>query len=126
MTAPLSRRQFVDALAEVALDRVVDGEVAALNRPPGRKPRPDLVARSDWFGGLKDEDREFAVDLMRSTAYGVLHTVLCVLDGVAAIEDGPSKGRLRLLHDTTTDVVDLTDPTGDSDLHDLLAERFGR
>jgi len=117
----MSKRQFVDALADRMLD--VSGETRALDNPPGRSPSPDLVALSEWFRDLDRDDRAMAVELMRWMAYGTLHGALCVLDGVAAIEGGPAKGQLRLLHESHDGViVDLT-YQAEPMLHDLLAER---
>ena len=39
------------------------------------------------------------VDVMRAAGFGVLHRVLCVLDGVATIEDGPNTGTLSLTYE---------------------------
>jgi hypothetical protein len=118
----MTKREFVDALVEVALDGVVTGEVGAMLDPPGRRPSLDLEARSDWFRGLGDDDRSMVVEVIRAAGYGVLHGVLCVLDGVAAIEDGPTKGTLTLIHERDGIVTDLTSSTAEPDLHDLLAE----
>ena len=66
------------------------------------------------------------IELMRLMASGTLHGALCVLDGVAATEDGPTKGRLRLLHESNDGViVDLTSEAEPflHGLHGLLAER---
>lgn len=121
MSSRMSKRQFVDALAERMLD--MSGETRVLDNPPGRSPSPELVALSGWFRDLDSDGRAMAVELMRRTAYGTLHGALCVLDGVAAIEDGPNKGQLRLLHESHDGViVDLTSEA-EPMLHDLLAER---
>lgn len=118
----MDKRSFVEALAEVALNQVVAGEVSVMKDPPGRRPSLDLVARSEWFLGLSDDDRSMVVDVMRETAYAVLHATLCVFDGAATIVSGPDKGRLTLKHDrggVTSDLLSDEEP----DLHDLLAEQ---
>lgn len=121
MSAPMTKKQFVDALVEVALEHVVSGEVSILLDPPGRVPASDLVARSEWFRELSEDDQSMVVDSMQSAAYGVLHRVLCVLDGVAALESGPNKGTLILSYLRDGVSIDLTS-RGEADLHDLLAE----
>ena len=122
MRVGMSKRQFVDALADKSLD--VSDEVRVLDSPPGRRPSLDLVALSEWFRALDSDGRVMAVELMRWMACGVLHGALCVLDGVAAIEDGPTKRRLRLLHESQDGfIVDLTSEA-EPFLHDLLSERL--
>ena len=61
------------------------------------------------------------VDVMRQAGYAVLHSVLCVLDGVAAIERGPDQGTLAVLYERDGLAIDLTNHETDADLHDLLA-----
>jgi hypothetical protein len=122
MSEVMSKRAFVDALFEVALDGAIRGEVQSLDDPPGRRPSLDLVTRSEWFKGLTDDDRSMVVGLMREAGYAVLHSVLCVLDGVAAIEAGPHKGSLRLLYERDGQAIELTSHA-EPDLHDLLKDR---
>ncbi|MEM9514446.1 MAG: hypothetical protein AAGA42_06270 [Actinomycetota bacterium] len=117
----MTKREFVDALVEVAFDQVISGEISTLLDPPGRSPSTDLVARSEWFSGLPEDDRSLVVDSMRSAAYGVLHRVLCVLDGVAAVDSRPNKGALTLTYERDGSSVDLTS-RAEADLHALLAE----
>jgi hypothetical protein len=122
MSELMNKRAFVDALFEVALDGAIRGEAQSLDDPPGRRPSLDLAARSEWFRGLSDDDRAMVVDIMREAGYAVLHSVLCVLDGVAAIEAGPDKGSLRLLYERHGQAIELTSHA-EPDLHDLLEDR---
>jgi hypothetical protein len=120
MSEPMSRQKFVDALAAAALREVVSGELDVLRHPPGRAPRRDVVARSQWFTGLDPDDQAFVIEMMNSVGFGVLHRVLCIVDGVAAINDGREPGTLRLLWLGSNGQVDLTDAGSEPDLHDLL------
>lgn len=126
MSDPLTRRRFVENLARVTLDGAVSGQLRVLAQPPGRQPRVDVLARSEWFNALDDDDQAMVSDVMRSTAYAVLHSVLCVLDGVATIVEGPDKGILRLVHETSAAARVLNDHAGEPELHDLLADVYGR
>lgn len=125
MTTTMNRRRFVEALSKVALDEVVLGELAALREPPGRRPRLDLVARSEWFASLDADAQSQVVDTMTATAYAVLHSILVIMDGDAALDDAGSAGRLRVLWRTDDDLLDLSDPVGGPDLHDLLTDIRG-
>lgn len=117
----MTKRAFVATLAQVALDNAITGEVRVLRDPPGRRPSLDLSARSEWFLGLGDDDRTMVVEVMRAAGYAVLHSVLCVLDGVAAIESGPNKGTLTLIHERDGVMTELTSHA-EEDLHDMLGE----
>jgi hypothetical protein len=122
----MNRRKLVDALYDLVVDGVVSDEVSIARQPPGRRPSVELVARAEWFNGLDDADQSQVVDMLRSTAYGALHTVLVLLDGAAALDDAGSAGRLQLLWRGVEDLVDFTESAGEPDLHDLLAETRGR
>jgi hypothetical protein len=113
MSAALTRRQFVENLAEVALDGAVRGQLSVMTDPPGRRPALELSARSEWFKALDEDDSAIVAEVIRATAYAVLHSVLCVLDGVATVVEGTDKGHLRLVHATSTAARDLTESNGE-------------
>ncbi len=125
MNEPMTRRRFVAAIAEIAIDEVVAGEVDVLRHPPGRRPPVEVRARSEWFIDLDPETQSMVLDIVRSAAYGAVHRVLAALDGATPISDRGDEGRLQLLWRTADDVTDLTDPAGEVDLHDLLSEIKG-
>jgi hypothetical protein len=52
------------------------------------------------------------VGLMREAGYAVLHSVLCVLDGVAAIEAGPHKASPVVRTRRSGDRTDFSCRTG--------------
>lgn len=117
-----TRRELVDTLAQIAIDEVVEGEVGIMRDPPGRRPPLDLVARSEWFTALGEDEQSLVVDVMRQAAYGALHRVLVALDGATSL----GAGRLRLTWETDESVVELTHAANEVALHDLLAERAGQ
>lgn len=125
MNGETRRRRFVGALAAVAVDQVVAGEIAVLRRPPGRRPSLDLSTRSDWFLSLESDEQSLVADIVRSASYGALHRVLTALDGATSLSESGDEGRLQLLWRTDDDVIDLTDSIDGPDLHDLLAELRG-
>ncbi|MFA5122722.1 hypothetical protein [Zavarzinia sp.] len=89
-------QEFVDLLKIVVRDGTARGEIEALGKPPGRRPRDELVAQSVWFNSLSDDDRRMLSSIIADTADLAVFRFLCVLDGVVAIEDTPDKGRLEL------------------------------
>ena len=44
----MTREEFVDALREVVL-RAVDATLASVEKPPGRRPRRELVEANAWY-----------------------------------------------------------------------------
>jgi hypothetical protein len=58
-----------------------------------------------------DDNRSTIVDVMRAAGYEVLHRVLGVLDGVAAIADGPNAGTLALPYERDGVATDRTSAT---------------
>ncbi len=126
MSDPITRTRFVENLARVTLDGSVSGELKALRRPPGRQPHIEDLARSEWFNTLDDDDQAMVANVMRSTAYAVLHSILCVLDGASTVVEGADKGILRLVHVTSDSVRELNEHAGEPDLHDLLAAAYGK
>jgi hypothetical protein len=77
---------FVRALKSECRDAAVTDCIASFCSPPGRTPRPELVQIAKWFIGLSDSERTMVESAMAEAADATLFGVLCVLDGVRAIE----------------------------------------
>lgn len=77
---------FVRALKSECRDAAVTDCIASFRSPPGRTPRPELVQIAKWFIGLSDSERTMVESAMAEAADATLFGVLCVLDGVRAIE----------------------------------------
>lgn len=77
---------FVRALKSECRDAAVIDCIASFSSPPGRRPRPELVQIAKWFAGLSDADRKMVEAAMAEAADATLFGVLCVIDGVRAIE----------------------------------------
>lgn len=115
----MDREQFVDVVRRVVLDSAVTGTIIQLSQPAGRKPDPAHIELSVWFNCLPHPDRENLEKVVRLTADMAVFGMLCVLDGVRAIEDGPEKGTLDLRYRCGEQDISLSDDSGDL-LHDLL------
>ena len=87
---------FVKALKETCSDAAVKDCLSNIQSPPGRKPDPSLVKLSNWYRGLEPQDQAHVLDVMRETASATLFGVLCVIDGVRAVEDSASKSEFKL------------------------------
>jgi len=109
----MDREGFVEAVRRVVLDSAVTSTISQLSKPAGRKPDQ---ARLDH--GLPHSDRQKLEHIIKMTANTAVFGMLCVLDGVRAIEDGPGKGAIDLRYRRGEDDISLTDDSGEQ-LHDL-------
>lgn len=109
---------FVDSLRTEVRDSAVNGCVRQYERPAGRRPPASLVELSQWFTGLSAEDRAMVAKVAHDVADATVFGLLCVLDGVRTIDDGPDQGELRLTYVKASDETRLNDPDGES-LHDI-------
>jgi len=92
----LNASEFVDALAETCRDSAVADVTALLERPPGRKVPTELKELSSWYNSLTHEQQTRTAAVMRLVADSTLFGVLCVLDGVRAVESSSDKSSFRL------------------------------
>ena len=114
----MDKEAFVRAIRLRVEDAAATGMVAELTRPPGRRPRERDKRLAAWFNKLPTSDRENVEAVIGRTANAAVFHFLCVLDGVAAIEDFP-KGRLELLYRKGQRSIPLNDENGDY-LHDMM------
>jgi len=89
--AQIDSEFFVRALKSECRDAAVTDCIASFRSPPGRRPRPELVQIARWFAGLSDADRKMVEAAMAEAADATLFGVLCVIDGVRAIETEEEK-----------------------------------
>lgn len=109
---------FVSGLKTQCADAAVHDCVELLNAPPGRRPQQSLVSLSVWYRGLAPADKANVVAALQMAADATLFGVLCVIDGVRAIEDQSTKSKFRLTA-TCNGSTSLIAP-GPEDLHALL------
>lgn len=115
----MNAEEFVDAIRSEVRDATVKDVLSLLKRPPGRKPAESLKSLSEWFNSLSENDRDQVREVAALASHHATFGLLAVLDGVRAIEDGDSGGKLELRHSRGRDSTFLNDPNGPL-LHDLL------
>ena len=101
--------QLAEALYRYAGEAAARNAISSLNRPAGRRPDPSLVRRSQWFLKLQPSDQELVAEVAHDAARCAIFGVLCILDGVRMIEDGPDRGALELYYVNGPDKVLLND-----------------
>jgi hypothetical protein len=101
----MNQRDFVRAIKTAVYKDAAKGTIDALQKPPGRRPDPELVELSEWFNGLSSKDQDTCARAIDSAARQATYNFLLVLDGLAAIEPAGPKGRINVLYengDTST------------------------
>lgn len=115
----MNSEEFVEILKLVVVKHTINGVKKNLIHPPGRSPRKSLLIMSEWYNSLSEKDKDHVNNIIAKSVSDTVFHFLCVLDGVAAIEDGTDKGELELYfvkHGTRTL---LTNPKDDF-LHDIF------
>ena len=107
--------QFVDVIKKVVSKSAVEGVLAELHSPPGRRPNADLMAMSAFWHTASGEQKEMIAQIIRLAVDDATFGFLSVLDGVRAIEDSEQKGELSLVWRKDDEVVVLNES---GDLHD--------
>ena len=110
---------FVNVLKQVVRDQGVNNLIENLESPPGRQPVEELLSMSQFYKNLDSGQKAIFEKIIRMVTDDILFGVLCVLDGVRAIESGEDKGVLELLYRKHGLTVLLNDPEEEF-LHDLL------
>jgi hypothetical protein len=117
MRGGMDNRQFLNALRVVVRDGAVSEELGVLKKPPGRRPSENLKENSGWYNTLDDEQKRILSAVLYDVVDRAVFGVLCVLDGVRAIENDDDKGRLELRYVKNGSVL-LNSPDGEM-LHEL-------
>lgn len=95
----MTPEEFVRAVDVVVHKAAATGTVDILQKPPGRRPSPELAELSRWFHGLGPDDKA-AVSRVASLAAGqATYNFLLVLDGILAVEPAGEKGSLGLYYE---------------------------
>jgi len=111
--------EFVAAVKRAAFDSAVTATMKTLNEgPPGRGPHPRGSALSLWFRRLPVPDQQMVTECVRDAAHSAVFGLLCVVDGVRAIDDPPHV-ELRLTATKTDGTTStLASGFGTFELHD--------
>ena len=112
----MDAKKFVDVLNIVVRDAAVKNTISILESPPGRKPDKEIIELSEFYNKQAENDRRLMKKIIKYVADDAVFGMLCVLDGVRAIEDD-NKGELMLnYHSDKNTIITLNIK---KDLHDI-------
>ena len=110
----MTPEEFVSDLKRNVHDPAIDGVVAQLAEPSGRRPGQKLRELSSWFNALPEQQRENVRSAVGLGVHAALFGVLCAIDGVTKVTDATLELRLR-----SAGEVLLLNADSDECLHDL-------
>ena len=113
----MTPERFVEVLESECRDAAVAECITSFENPPGRRPDQALVELSQWFRSLQPSDREYVIRAMKHAADATLFGVLCVVDGVRAVESHTDKSTF-ILSAERGGLTTVISPTSDF-LHDI-------
>ncbi|GHU22423.1 hypothetical protein AGMMS50243_21950 [Betaproteobacteria bacterium] len=65
----MNSEDFVEAIKRYVMDGAIEDTIANLNSPPGRRVHPQERARSDWYNGLSDVERDHVNSAIATAAH---------------------------------------------------------
>ena len=114
----MNQKDFITAIKIAVLDASIEGIRASLTQPVGRNPNVKIKELSQWFNRLSEADKKNIVESVRLAVHASTFNMLCVLDGVNAIETTPDKGEINLSFIKDLKTTRLNGPQ-DEMLHDI-------
>lgn len=113
----MNANNFVDVLKVVVKDSSIEGTISILESPPGRRPLKELIDLSNFYNGLTEDNKKLINQIIECAVDNTLFGMLCVIDGVRAIENSDDKGELILTYKKGDSLSNILNK--DKDLHDL-------
>ena len=92
----MTKEEFVNAIDLAVGQSTVSDIKSMLSNPIGKQPNKKSTDRSNWYNNLSSIDKTNLHLIIEKTTATCLFGILCVLDGVRAIEDSGDKGELVL------------------------------
>lgn len=115
----MTSEEFIEVIKKVVYKGSVRGAIDILKEPPGREPPKELLELSVFYKSLSEDQKDLLHRIIDLSCEETLFGMLCVLDGVRAIENGEEKGKLTLLYEKGDSKTLLNNPQEDF-LHDLI------
>jgi hypothetical protein len=116
----MDSKKFVKAIEDGVISSTILVMRQILEKPPGRSPDQGIVAMSDWYKALEDDEKNMVMATISKAVNSTVFGLFCVLDGERVIEDGPNKGDLKIFYEKGDELTWLNDPNDGGILHELL------
>lgn len=115
----MDAKNFINILKTEVRDAAVEDTISTLESPPGRKPVKEILELSEFYNQQTSEGKQLINKIMKHVADDAVFGMLCIIDGVRAIEDG-NKGNLVLSYLSANGAsVSINE---NKDLHDIFNE----
>lgn len=115
----MTQDEFVAAIKLVVREQAVEGTLDVISSPPGRKVLPEEKSRSEWFNRLDEKQKVYIREIVIEAVDDALFGLLCVIDGVRAIEKSGVKGKLKLIYESAEGEELVLNSSEEEYLHDL-------
>ncbi|HSN96701.1 MAG TPA: hypothetical protein VLS89_00340 [Candidatus Nanopelagicales bacterium] len=115
----MKQHEFIDAIQQAVLTASANDTVTILEKPPGKRPQPELLALSNWFQQLSAEDKQMVHNVAMMASRNAVFGFLAVLDGARQVEASEAKGRFELWFDKQGQRTLLNGPDA-TPLHEML------
>ena len=117
----MTPKELVERIRQVVYNTTVTGCLTLMEKVPGRRPSPQLVALSQWFNQLPEADKQKVRSAIELAARQSIFGMFAVLDGVRQVEDTERKGTLELRYLKDGQSQLLNDPNAEL-LHDIFTQ----
>lgn len=115
----MSPKYFVEIIRKVVQKQAINDTIENLEQPPGKTPPEKLKELSAFYKSLDSKQKSALQQIISDASEMTMFGLLCVLDGVRAIESGEKKGSLELWY-RNGDVTILLNDIEEDFLHDLV------
>lgn len=115
----MDAEKFIAGIKGSVEHSTISGTLRMLQKPT-KSASEEKRAYSNWWHGLSEAEQSHVRNIVTDTVQFTVFNFLCVLDGVAAVENLPHTGKLKLVfkkHDGSQ--VLLTDAPRVDELHSI-------
>jgi hypothetical protein len=119
----MDAEKFIEYLKIFIRDSSIEDAISLFEKPPGRKPDDRIKKLSIWYNSLSKNDKENIKEVITEAIDSSIFGLLCVIDGVRALEDAEEKGKLKLYY-SKEDKETLLNKDDQEYLHDIYKRQI--
>lgn len=87
----MDAERFVDVIRLVVRRPAIDGTIANLAIPPGRRPSAQLTEASAFYRSLSDDEKARVEQIVTMAVDEAVFGLLSVIDGVRSVSESPGR-----------------------------------